>query len=69
MYDSNCLELCIMYDSHDVYLCVLWTIYMYKFNTTHVVVFTVFSFHLPNFDKNRSVSDKNRPELTAPVYQ
>jgi hypothetical protein len=26
-----------MYDSHGVYLCVLWTICMYKFSTTHVV--------------------------------
>jgi hypothetical protein len=39
MYASNCLELCTMYDSHGVYLCVLWTICMYKFSTTHVVVF------------------------------
>jgi hypothetical protein len=39
MYASNCLELCSMYDSHGVYLCVLWTICMYKFSTTHAVVF------------------------------
>jgi hypothetical protein len=25
------VELCTMYDSHGVYLRVLWTIYMYKF--------------------------------------
>jgi hypothetical protein len=31
--------------------------------------FTVFSSHLPNFCKNRSVSSKNHPELAAPVYR
>jgi hypothetical protein len=31
--------------------------------------FTVFSFHLPNFGKNRSVSDKNRPELAMLVFR
>jgi hypothetical protein len=30
--------------------------------------FTVFSVHLPNFDKNRLVSGKNRPELATPVF-
>jgi hypothetical protein len=34
----------------------------------HVVVFTVFSFHLPIFNKNQSVSSKNRPEVATPVF-
>jgi hypothetical protein len=41
--------LCTMYDSYGVYLCVLWTICMYKFNRCHIVVFTVFSFHERRF--------------------
>jgi hypothetical protein len=53
IYDSHGLELCTIYDSHDIYLCVLWTIYIYKFSRCHAVVFTVFSFHLLIFDKNR----------------
>jgi hypothetical protein len=44
VYASNCLKLCTMYDSHGVYLRVLWTICMYKFSITHVVVFHDF-FH------------------------
>jgi hypothetical protein len=31
---------------------------MYKFSRCHVVVFMVFSFHLPIFDKNRPVFEK-----------
>jgi hypothetical protein len=69
MYDSYGLELCTMYDSHDVYLRVLWTICMYKFSRCHIVIFHVFSFHLPNFDKNQPVSDKDRPGLTTPVFR
>jgi hypothetical protein len=57
-----------MYDSYGVYLRVLWTICMYKFSRCHVGVFTVFSFHLQNFGKNRPVSGKNRPELATPVF-
>jgi hypothetical protein len=69
MYDSYGLELCTMYDSHDVYLRVLWTICMYKFSRCHIVIFHVFSFHLPNFDKNQPVSDKDRLGLTTPVFR
>jgi hypothetical protein len=43
------LELCTMYDSHDVYLCVLWTICMYKFSRCHAVVFTVFFVQFTDF--------------------
>jgi hypothetical protein len=57
VYNFYDIELCIMYDSHDAYLCVLLTICIYKFSICHVVVFTVFSFHLPIFDKNRPVFD------------
>jgi hypothetical protein len=39
MYDYYGLELCTMYDSHDVYLYVLLTIYMYKFSRCYIVVF------------------------------
>jgi hypothetical protein len=58
MYDSYDLELCTMYDSHSVYLCILWTICMYKFNRSHVVVFHIFLFHLPIFDENWPVFGK-----------
>jgi hypothetical protein len=59
VYNFYDIKLCTMYDSHDAYLCVLLTICIYKFSICHVVVFTVFSFHLPIFDKNRPVSDTN----------
>jgi hypothetical protein len=57
-----------MYDSHDIYLRVLWTICMYKFSRCHVIVFTVFLFHLPILDKNQSGSSKNRPEIATLVF-
>jgi hypothetical protein len=51
-------------------------IYMYYglFTCTNLVdvmslFFMVFSFHLLNFGKNWSVSGKNRPELTTPVFE
>jgi hypothetical protein len=69
MYDSHGLELCTIYDSHDVYLRVLWTICMYKFSTCHVVIFTGFSFHLLIFDKNHPVSGKIRPEIAMPIFR
>jgi hypothetical protein len=59
-------------------LCITLMVYIYVyyglFTCTNLVqlillFFTVFSFHLPNFDKNRPVSDKNHPKLTAPVYR
>jgi hypothetical protein len=31
------LKLCTMYDSHDLYLRVLWTICIYKFSICHVI--------------------------------
>jgi hypothetical protein len=49
MYDSYGLELCTMYDSYDVYLRVLWTIYMYKFSIYHIVVFTGFFIPFTDF--------------------
>jgi hypothetical protein len=39
MYDSHGVDLCIMYDSHDVYLRILCTICMYKFSRYHTVIF------------------------------
>jgi hypothetical protein len=63
------LELCTMYDSHGVYLRILWTIYMYKFSRCHVIIFTVFSFHLPIFSKNHPVSDKIRPEIVTSIFE
>jgi hypothetical protein len=42
MYDYHDVDLCIMYDSHNVYLRVLWTICIYKFSRYHVVVFHEF---------------------------
>jgi hypothetical protein len=54
--------------THGVYLRILWSIYIYKFNRCHAVIFTVFSFHLLIFDKNRPVSAKIRPEITTPIF-
>jgi hypothetical protein len=51
VYNFYGLGLYTMFDSHDVYLCVLYTICMYKFSRCHIVVFTIFLFHLPIFDK------------------
>jgi hypothetical protein len=68
MYDFYGLELCIMYDSHVVYLRVLWTICMYKFSRCHIVGFHDFLFHLPIFDKNQPVFGKNRPEVATSVF-
>jgi hypothetical protein len=65
MYDSYGLELCNMYDSHGIYLRVLWAICMYKFSRCYVVVFHGFSFYLPIFSKISSVSSKIRPEITT----
>jgi hypothetical protein len=61
LHDSY-LELCTMYDSYGVYLCVLWTICMYKFNRCHVVVFTVFSFH------ERRFSGGDQPHFGVPGF-
>jgi hypothetical protein len=36
---------------------------MYKFSRCHVVVFMIFSFHLPIFDKNRPDSGTKRLEI------
>jgi hypothetical protein len=33
-----------------------------------LLFFTIFSFHLPNFSKNRPVSSKNCPELVTPFF-
>jgi hypothetical protein len=52
MYDFHGVNLCTMYDSHDVYLYVLWTIYMYKFSRYHVVVFHIFFFPMTDFLEN-----------------
>jgi hypothetical protein len=57
MYDSHDLKLCTMYDSHCVYLRVLWTICMYKFRRCHAVVFHGFFFPFTEFWQN---SPKNR---------
>jgi hypothetical protein len=54
MYDSHDVELCTMYDSHSVYLRVLWTICMYKFSICHDVVFHGFFFSLTDFRQNLS---------------
>jgi hypothetical protein len=69
MYDSYGLELCTMYDSYDVYLRVLWTIYMYTISIYHIVVFTGFFIPFTDFrQKNHSVSGKNRPEIATPIF-
>jgi hypothetical protein len=63
MYASNCLKLCTMYDSHGVYLCVLWTICMYKFSTTHVVVFHGFFVPFTEF-LQKSAGFQQKPSGT-----
>jgi hypothetical protein len=44
LYDSHDLYLCIMYEFYGVYLHVLWTICMYKLSKCHIVVFHGVSF-------------------------
>jgi hypothetical protein len=51
-----------------VYLRILWIICMYKFSWYHIIVFTVFSFYLLIFDKNRSISGKNHLEVATSVF-
>jgi hypothetical protein len=36
--------------------------------TVEIVVFHVFLFHLPIFDKNQPVSDTNPLEIVTPVF-
>jgi hypothetical protein len=59
-------------------LCMTLMIFIYVyyrlFSYTNLVdvmslFFTVFSFYLPNFGKNRPVSDKNRPEIATPIFR
>jgi hypothetical protein len=52
MYDSYDLDLCNMYDSHGVYLCVLWTICMHKFSKYNVIVFHGFFVSFTDFQQN-----------------
>jgi hypothetical protein len=49
MYDFYGLELCTIYDSHVIYLRVLWTICIYKFSRCHAVVFHDFFVLFTNF--------------------
>jgi hypothetical protein len=69
-----CMILMIL--SYILYMTLVMFIYMYYklFACTNLVdvmslFFTVFSFHLPNFDKNRSVFNKNRPKLAMPGFE
>jgi hypothetical protein len=66
MYASNCLELCTMYDSHGVYLRVLWTICMYKFSTTHVVIFHGFFVPFTEF-RQKSAGFWQKPSGTRRI--
>jgi hypothetical protein len=68
VYNFYGLKLCTMYDSHGVYLRILWTIYMYKFSRCHVVIFHDFFVPFIDFDKNRPVFGKNRPEIVMSVF-
>jgi hypothetical protein len=52
MYDSHSVDLCIMCDSHGVYLCVVWTICKYKFSRCHAVVFHGFFFPMTSCWEN-----------------
>jgi hypothetical protein len=54
------------------YVCLILFIYVYYklfvcINLVDVIslFFTIFSFHLPVFDKNRSIYDKNCPKILA----
>jgi hypothetical protein len=57
-----------------LYMTLILFIYMYYglFTCTNLVdviplFFTVFSFHLPIFDKNRLISSKIRPEIVMSI--
>jgi hypothetical protein len=49
VYDFYGLELCIMYDSHVIYLRILWIIYMYKFSRCHIIIFHGFFVSFTDF--------------------
>jgi hypothetical protein len=49
MYDFHGVELYTIYDSHDVYLHVLQTIYMYKFSRCHAIIFHGFFLSVDRF--------------------
>jgi hypothetical protein len=57
-----------MYDSHDDYLHVLWTIYMYKFSRCHVVVFHGFFIPFTDFRQKSAAFRHKPPENRPPVF-
>jgi hypothetical protein len=60
---------CVLYMTLMVFIYVYYELFACT-NLVDVIslFFTIFSFHLPIFDKNRSVSGKNRPEITTLVF-
>jgi hypothetical protein len=52
-----------MYDSHGVYLHVLWTICMYKFSRCHIVVFHDFFVPFTEF-RQKSAGFRQKPSGT-----
>jgi hypothetical protein len=69
-----CIILMIL--NYVLYITLMMFIYVYYelftcINLVYVIslFFMIFSFHLPNFDKNRPISDKNHPELATPFFR
>jgi hypothetical protein len=52
-----------------VFIYVYYGVFIYTNLVDVMLFFTVFSFYLPIFDKNRPVSAKLRPKITTPILK
>jgi small-conductance mechanosensitive channel len=69
--------LCMIFMVLSCVLCMTLMVFIYVyyglFACTNLVdtmslFFMIFSFYLPIFDKKRSISSTNRPEIATPVF-
>jgi hypothetical protein len=60
---------CVLFMSLIVFIYMYYELYAYT-NLVDVMMlfFTVFSLHLPIFDKNCSVSEKIRSKIVMPIF-
>jgi hypothetical protein len=60
---------CVLCMTLMIFIYVYYRLFAYT-NLVDVMslFFTVFSFYLPNFGKNRPVSDKTRLEIATPIF-
>jgi hypothetical protein len=61
---------CVLCMTLMIFIYVYYRLFAYT-NLVDVMslFFTVFSFYLPNFSKNRPISDKNPPEIATPIFR